>query len=216
MIVAIDADAGSGGTNVDGYVRIIVSALLARDGAVERIVVMSNVENHARFEMLRDERCDVAMVRRPLFEGHTVSDWPALLSRQPRAGAELLGGHLQEKLRIIRELGVDVVHFPADAAEAVNLDLPTVVSLHDAAQAECPPSAALAHAVILTSDEARERLCAACAVSRDKAFVAPWPGGAVSLNGAGVADDVGYDSFAAAICEAYEHALASFELRDAA
>jgi hypothetical protein len=217
MIVAIDVDAGCEAGDTEDYVRCLVAALLAREGPVHRVVVLTHSDNHAAFEMLRDERCDVAMIRRPLFAGHPVSDWPALLSRQPRAGAELLAGYLQEKLRVIRELGAAVVHFPGGTVEEMGLNIPMVVSVRGEAEGECPLSATLAHAVIAGSEEARERLCGACRVPREKAFVARWPVSAGGSSVAGrVADDSGYEAFAAAVCEAYEHAVASFELRDAA
>ena len=231
MIVAIDVDVVAADAEVERYAREVAGSMLLRNQFVERVVVLTNDQNHARFETLRDERCDVAMVHRPLFEGRTVADWSGLLSRHPRTGAELLTDHLAAKLRIVRELGAGVVHFPGDAAEAMDLDAPVVVSLHgDFASADpaCPLSATLAHAVILESDAARERLCDRSHVSWSKAFVAPppMPDRQLSTLAASEADNDGdrdladlraaRESFAAAICEAYEHAIASFELRSAA
>jgi hypothetical protein len=231
MIVAIDVDVMADCAEAEWYAKEVAGSLLLREQVVERLVVLTNPHNHARFETLRDERCDVAMVHRPLFEGRTVADWSSLLFRHPRTGAELLTGHLAAKLRIVRELGAGIVHFPADAAEAMDLDAPCVVSLHgDFASVDpaCPLSATLAHAVILESEAAQEHLCGRSHVAWAKAFVAPPPATyrQLSTREAPEADNdedrdladlrAARESFAAAICEAYEHAIASFELRSAA
>jgi hypothetical protein len=231
MIVAIDVDVMADCAEVERYAKEVAGSLLLREQAIERLVVLTSPQNHARFETLRDERCDVAMMHRPLFEGRTVADWSGLLFRHPRTGAELLTEHLAAKLRIVRELGAGVVHFPGDPADAMDLDAPVVVSLHgDFAGADpaCPFSATLAHAVILESEAARERLCGRSHVPLSKAFVAPPPpsDGQLSTRAASEADDdqdrdladlrAAREAFAAAICEAYEHAIASFELRSAA
>ena len=217
MTVAIDVDcsthAGAGAPS-DGpdpaahtYVPALVSALLSSNTAVTRIVLLTNDDTHANFEMLRDEHCDVAMLHRPLFEGRPVKDWPALLSRHPTSGAELLAGHLQEKLKIIKELRASVVHVLANPPEAMLVETPVIISL----PAQCPASAPPAHAVIVPSAATKERLCVEFGVPRDKVFVAP------SSVDPTVADDPKCrKAFAAAVCEAYEHALASFELRNAA
>jgi hypothetical protein len=221
MTVAIDTDSAppreGGDVAVDRYVRELVGSLLSGGGPVDRIVLLTNAENHARFETLRDEHCDVAMVHRPLFEGRPVEDWSALLARYPTSGAELLSGHLQEKLRIVRELGAAVVHLLADPPQAMPAEAPVVVSL----LGESAVSSTLAHAVIVPAETVKEQLCAGWGVSREKVFVAPWAGETATREAssieAGVADDSkGREAFAAAVCEAYEHALASFELRNAA
>ena len=231
MIVAIDVDVMADDSEAEWYAKEVAGSLLMREHVIERVVVLTNPHNHARFETLRDERCDVAMVHRPLFEGRTVADWSGLLFRHPRTGAELLTDHLAAKLRIVRELGAGIVHFPGDASEAMDLDAPVVVSLHgDFASGEpaCPLSATLAHAVILESEAARERLCERSHVSWAKVFVAPPPapgrqGSTLAVCEADKSEDrdladlrAAREAFAAAICEAYEHAIASFELRSAA
>jgi len=221
MTVAIDVDcsthAGAGAPS-DGpdlsaytYVPALVCALLSNNTPVTRIVLLTNDDTHAHFEMLRDEHCDVAMLHRPLFEGRPVKDWPALLSRHPTSGAELLAGHLQEKLRIIKELRASVVHVLANPLEAMLVEIPVIISLD-----QCPPSPPPAHAVIVPSAATKERLCVECGVPREKVFVAPCPREPSSIDPAVADDPKSRKAFAAAVCEAYEHALASFELRNAA
>ena len=230
MIVALDAEAAGDCVTAERYLREVVASLLARDAPVERVVVLTGGQNHAGFETLRDERCDLAMVRRPLFEGRTVRSWADLLSRDPRAGAELLSDHLAQKLRIVRELGASVVHFPREVAIGMDINAPLVVSLQSDAHWDgdsLPIAANLAHAVVVESEAARLRLCAAAGVAWAKAFVAACPesSGQVSTDAPPDADDekrelrdlrARREAFAAAVCEAYEHALASFELKGAA
>ena len=76
----------------------------------------------------------------------------------------------------------------------------------------------MAHAVIVDSDTDREQLCRESSIPRGKVFVA-MPPGQGSTNSARKADEDhsrASQEFAAAICEAYEHALASFQLKNAA
>ena len=213
MTVAVDVDLGANAGGLEHYARKIVAALLSRDRVVERIILITNTDNHARFETLRDEHCDVAMVHRPLFEGRTVADWSSLLARHPNTGPELLSYHLHAKFRIIRDLAVDVVHFPDDPVQPMNLDAPMVISLHSPA-----PSASIAHAVIVKSDAHRRQLCHESNIPTAKVFVAV-PPGQCSTNSPREADedhDRRLRDFAASIREAYEHALASFQLKNAA
>jgi len=223
MTVAIDVDCSTAHAGArapsDGpdpvaytYAPALVSALLSFNGPVSRIVLLTNDDTHAHFEMLRDEHCDVAMLHRPLFEGRPVKDWPNLLSRHPTSGAELLTGHLQEKLKIIRELGASVVHVMSNPPEAMLVETPVIISL----TTQCPHAPPPAHAVIVPTAATKERLCVECGVPRDKVFVAPCPREPSSIDPPVADDSKSRKAFAAAVCEAYEHALASFELRNAA
>jgi hypothetical protein len=206
MTVAFDLDCPAPSSpkgddsDLAAHTYVLVSSLLSLGAPVTRIILLTNDATHARFDLLRDEHCDVAMIHRPLFEGRPVTDWKALLARYPRSGAELLTGHVQEKLRIIRDLGANIVHSLGDVFESIHEQLPLVVSLQD----ESATSATNAHAVIVPTNAGKQRLCKSRDISPEKVFVAPWP------------TDANRAHFASTVCEAYEHALASFELRNAA
>jgi hypothetical protein len=194
---------------LEAYATNLVRILQAIDSPVERVVIVTRPENHARFEPLRDERTEIALLNRPLFEGHAIDHWPTLLDRHPRIGADLLCGHQIEKLNLMNQLGVEVLHFPVDARELMEIDAPVALTLHTPTSAL---SATLADAIVVHCSELYPRLD----LPRPKIFCAPWPGG--SSDPTGLADDQerAAAKFADALADAYEHALASYELRKAA
>jgi hypothetical protein len=196
---------------LEAYATNLVRILQTIESPVDRVVIVTRPENHAKFEPLRDERTEIAVLRRPLFEGHAIDHWPTLLDRHPRIGAELLCAHQQEKLRLMNQLGVEVLHFPTDARELMEIDAPVALTLHTPTSAL---SATLADAIVVHCRELYPRLD----LPRPKIFCAPWPSSS-SSDQAGLADDqesAASLSFADALGDAYEHALASYELRKAA
>jgi hypothetical protein len=213
MNVAIDADClppsaqHCDGADLTVYTFSLIRALQSPASPVDHLLVLTHPDNHGRFEALRDERTDVARVPRPLFEGRPVTDWTALLDHHPRLGADLLAAHHQSKLRLLRQLGAQVLHFPTDARERMEIDFPLAVTLQ---QGRPSLSATLADAVIVHTPDLLPHLPAA------KTFLASFP----SIVPAPDADNVQMPACAAdllaSLSEAYEHALASFELRKAA
>jgi hypothetical protein len=207
MRVAVDADClavDGGEPRLLAYVGNLVRAL---GSGFEGVLVLTRAENHARLETLRDERTDVVLVRRPLFEGREVADWAGLMAAHPRVGAELLASHLHEKVRIIGQLGAAALHFPVDGGELMEIDLPIVLSVHSESPARL--SAELADALVVHEAGRAEGL------PQSKTFVVPIG----SIDSAPAADNEVMRTSEGAACllaEAYEHALASFELRKAA
>ena len=216
MNVVIDADclpptpAGPGRSDepdLTVYTFCLVRALQSPHSPVDRILVMTRPDNQGRFEPLRDESTDVVPVHRPLFEARPVADWRALLDHHPRLGADLLTAHQQAKRRLILELGGDVLHFPTDARELMEMDLPIAVTI---GHGRASLSVALADAVIVHTPDLPSRLPPA------KTFLAAFPS-IVPMPDADIPDTRACpDDLPASLCEAYEHALASFELRKAA
>jgi hypothetical protein len=201
MRVAVDADTlPPAAPALEAYVATLVRALQRGASPAERLVLFTRPENHARFETLRDARTDVVVARRPLFAGREVADWAPLLDRHPKVGGDLLAGHQQAKLRVMRQLGAQVVHFPADAREMMEIDAPVVLTVHGAAPFL---STVLADALVVHGDAADP------ALPHGKTFAARF-----ASPGAADADDG--DPMLTALGEAYEHALASFEFRKAA
>jgi hypothetical protein len=216
MNVAIDADClpatpaamgRSDEPDLTVYTFSLVRALQSADSRVGRLLVLTRPDNQGRFEPLRDDRTDVIPVNRPLFEGRPVADWAAMLDHHPRLGADLLAEHQQGKRRLVLELGGDVLHFPTDAREIMEIDLPVVVTIRHGRAAL---SIALADAVIVHTPDLPARLPLA------KTFLAAFP----SIDPMPHADNPDTracpDDLLASLAEAYEHALASFELRKAA
>jgi hypothetical protein len=213
MRVAVDADCLAVECGVERsmieYVGWLSRALAP---AVERVLVLTRAENHARLETLRDDRTDVVLVRRPLFEGREVADWAALFWSHPRVGGELLAAHLQEKLRVIGQLGAQALHFPTDAGELMEIDLPIVLSVHGEPAPSCRLSMDLADALVVHDAGGAGVLRAA------KTFLVPM--GSIVSTPAADNDPMrlcaGAACAAVTLAEAYEHALASFELRKVA
>jgi hypothetical protein len=215
MRVAVDADclAADGGEAARGLMEYVCALARALRPVVERVMLITRSENHARFEPLRDELTDVVLVRRPLFEGREVADWAGLLEAHPRVGGDLLAAHQQEKLRVMGQLGAQVLHFPTDSYELMEIDVPIVLTAWEA-KPRCL-SAELADALVV-HDRGLSGL------PQGKTFVVPMP----STDFARAADDelmrapaeeaATSSAAATALAEAYEHALASFELRKAA
>lgn len=264
MIVAIDAEcinaahgastANPGGT-MERYVGSLARVLSASPRSpVDKVVLLTSPANHPRLRPLRDERCDVVVVSRPLFQGRPVVDWTDLLTRHPKAGSDLLAAHQQEKLQIMVRTGASVIHFPTDAQELMEVDAAVVVSIHGD---ECgvPLSALLADALVVQSPEALSRIIELGSISPAKAFLAQVryceetvgsesqcdgkPGGVPAADDGGqcppylqdraepalipttVKVDKHLRTLADPRClealgDAYEHALASYQLRKAA
>lgn len=210
MIVAIDAEAALEEQQL-AHTTHLARLLTTIDG----VVVLTRPENHAQLETLRDERCDIALVRRPLFEGHVVASWRELLTQQPRLGAELLGEFQREKLRIIGQFGAEAVLFPADAAEAMDIDAPIIACLTGPFERLSVLSAGEADAVLLESQLAAQFLVQH-GVSPAKLFVAC----SASTHSHYQADElIGHDprlELARVVADACEFALASYQLRKAA
>jgi hypothetical protein len=217
MNVAIDADClpptlavtrgRSDEPDLTVYTFALVRALQSPRSPVDRVLVLTRPDNQGRFEPLRDDRTDVIPIHRPLFEGRPVVDWPALLDHHPRLGADLLADHQQAKRRLILELGGDVLHFPTDARELMEIDLPIAVTIQ---HGQTSLSITLADAVIVHTPDLPARLPPA------KTFLAAFPSIVPTPDADKPYTPACPDDLLASLCEAYEHALASFELRKAA
>jgi hypothetical protein len=169
--------------------------------------VLTRPDNHGRFEPLRDDRTDVIPSPRPLFEGRIVTDWTALLDAHPRLGADLLAAHQQAKLRLLLQLGASVLHFPTDARERMEIDFPIAVTIQ---QGRPSLSATLADAVIVHTPDLLPHLPAAKTFLASFPSIVPTPDADNPFASACAAD------LLASLSEAYEHALASYQLRKAA
>jgi len=99
--------------------------------SVRRLVLVTRPENHDLFVPLTDDRCDVMCVPRPTYNGAAVTDWTTLAAQDAPAHARLLAEYQQAKVAMIHESGADVVHFPGNAINPLDIDLPAVLNLHD-------------------------------------------------------------------------------------
>src|SRR5688572_20279069 len=126
MIVAIDTNCIIPGKvgGIESYTTSLIESLLNHAHQVQRFVLLTRPENHGMFDTFRSERCDVALIPRPLFQGKEVNNWAAILAGYPAFGQELLWAYQQDKVRIIHETGADLVHFPGHAINPLDIDLP--------------------------------------------------------------------------------------------
>ena len=218
MNVAIDADClpahdtsgashSSDDPDLTVYTFCLIRALQSAASPVDHLLVLTHPDNHGRFEPLRDDRTDVVRVPRPLFEGRPVNDWAGLLDHHPRIGADLLAAHHQSKLRVLRQLCSQVLHFPTDARERMEIDFPLAVTIQ---QGRPSLSATLADAVIVHTPDLLPHLPPAKTFLASFPSIVPTPDADNDQMPACAAD------LLASLSEAYEHALASFELRKAA
>ncbi|MGB7159651.1 MAG: glycosyltransferase family 1 protein [Tepidisphaeraceae bacterium] len=133
MIVAIDTNCILPGKvgGIENYVLGLVAALKAHAPSVSRLVLVTRLENRDLFEPFADDRCEVMLVERPHYQGKRVADWAALSAQDAQAGARLLAEYQRTKVAMIHERGANVVHFPGNAINPLDIDLPAVLNLHD-------------------------------------------------------------------------------------
>ncbi len=180
MIVAIDTNAILPGRvgGIENYTVGLIEALQRRDSPVGRLVLLTRPENHARFAALAGPRTRAVLVDRP------AGSWANL-------DPALRRDHQRRKADAVRAAGADVVHFPGNTINPLDLDVPAVLNLHDLQHRHFPQhftpaergdretwwtaSAFRADAMIAASDYVRADLHRQLGVDPAKVFVAPDP-----------------------------------------
>src|SRR5206468_651845 len=115
--------------------------------------------------------------------------WADLMKRDPAGGRKALEAFGQKKADLLRRRHVDLIHFPGNTINPLELDLPVVLNLHDLQHRHFPQyftqaelenrenwwvaSARRADALIAASNYVRDDLVQQLGVKRARIFVTP-------------------------------------------
>ncbi len=133
MIVGVDTNCVIPGRvgGIEGYALSLVRALSCHAGWVEGVVLFTREENHGLFGGLCGGKCTARLVERPAIDGRRIENWAVVLREEPAGGRRLLGEYQRRKVEAMHASGVEVVHFPGNTINPLDLDLPAVLNLHD-------------------------------------------------------------------------------------
>jgi glycosyltransferase involved in cell wall biosynthesis len=193
MIVAIDTNCILPGRvgGIENYTLGLIEALKLPGSPAERLILLTRPENHELFRAFTDHRTSVHLLERPKHNGQPVQNWAALLANDPVNGHCTLEAHQLEKAKALRKYRVDLIHFPGNTINPLDLDIAIVLNLHDLQHRHFPqyfaseeianreqwwiPSARRADALIAASDYIRNDLHAQLHLDLEKIFVTPDP-----------------------------------------
>jgi glycosyltransferase involved in cell wall biosynthesis len=185
MNVAIDTNCILPGQvgGIENYALALVEALKLPNSPAERLILLTRIENHRHFAGFADERTEVVLLPRP------TGNWGELRQRDPAAAQAALKEFQRLKARMLHRHRVDLVHFPGNTINPLDLDLPIVLNLHDLQHRHFPEyfsaaeiverekwwvaSGRRADAVIVASNFIRDDLCRQLGVDRSRIFVTP-------------------------------------------
>ena len=187
MIIAIDTNCILPGRvgGIENYTVALVETLQRPESPVSRLVLLTRPENHDRFAGLGDRRTRAVLVPRP------TGTWSTQRATDPAIARAALAEHQRRKTDAIHAVGADVVHFPGNTINPLDLDVPAVLNLHDLQHRHFPQyftpaeigeretwwtaSAHRADALLAASDYVRDDLEDQLGVRPDKVFVAADP-----------------------------------------
>jgi glycosyltransferase involved in cell wall biosynthesis len=191
MIVAIDTNCILPGQvgGIENYTLGLIEALKLPDSPASKLVLLTRTENQSLFEPFVDSCTQTVLIERPRHKGKPVTNWSDLLEKHPVGGRRTLAEFQQHKTRVLHRHGVDLVHFPGNTINPLDLDLPVVLNLHDLQHRHFPQyfsraeidnrekwwvaSAFRADALIAASNYVRDDLHRQLHVDRRKIFVTP-------------------------------------------
>jgi glycosyltransferase involved in cell wall biosynthesis len=133
MRVAIDTNCILPGRvgGIENYALALVEALRLPGSPAAELVLLTRPENHDLFGRFVGARTVVVKLDRPLHLGRPIDNWATLLADHPDTGRRALAGFQRHKAELLRRLGVDLVHFPGNTVNPLDLNLPVVLNLHD-------------------------------------------------------------------------------------
>jgi len=133
MIVGIDTNCVLPGEvgGIENYTVGLIEALKLPGSPASRVVLLTRPENHGLFEAMTDTRTTTVLMKRPEHKGKTVKNWAKLLEKHPSGGRRTLAEFQRQKSDLLHQMNVDLVHFPGNTINPLDLDLPVVLNLHD-------------------------------------------------------------------------------------
>ena len=169
----------------------LVEALQGFGSPAERVVLLTRPENHDRFAAMAGPNTRAVLLDRPAFAGETGSSWEAMIAAHGSDGRRAMAAYQAKKTAAILTSGADVVHFPGNVINPLDLGVPAVLNLHEVEYRRSPQfytaneladrnewwtaSAHRADAIVAADVVARDDLVAEIGVDRRKLFVASTP-----------------------------------------
>lgn len=185
MIVGVDTNCILPGQvgGIENYTLGLIEALKLPQSPAEKLILLTRPENHALFADFADGQTEVVLIDRPR------QNWDDLQKRDPIGTQKALAEFQKRKVDAIRSRGVDVVHYPGNTINPLDLDLPVILNLHDLQHRHFPQyfseeeiarrekwwvaSGKRADALIAGSNFIRDDLCRQLGIGRSKIFVTP-------------------------------------------
>ena len=133
MIVAIDTNCIFPGQvgGIENYTLGLIETLKLPGSPASKLVLLTRKENHELFAPFADLRTAVVKLPRPRHKGKRVKNWASLLAKHPVGGRRTLEEYQHAKTDLLHAHGVDLVHFPGNTINPLDLNLPVVLNLHD-------------------------------------------------------------------------------------
>jgi glycosyltransferase involved in cell wall biosynthesis len=181
MIIAIDTNSIVPGRvgGIENYTLGLIEALKSPNSPADSLFLLTRHENHTLFSKFEDAHTHLVAIPRP------PGNWTEI-QRHDRAA---LSRFQTQKSRTLHRLKVDLVHFPGNTINPVDIDFPTVLNLHDLQHRRYPEyftgeeianrekwwhaSAHRADALMAASNFVRDDLVSELSVDANKIFVAP-------------------------------------------
>jgi glycosyltransferase involved in cell wall biosynthesis len=191
MIVAIDTNCILPGRvgGIENYTLGLIEALKLPGSPAGKLVLLTRAENYSLFSPYADSRTEIVQIERPVYNGTPVTNWAELLEQHPVEGRKALESFQRQKTGLLHQRGVDLVHFPGNTINPLDLDLPIVLNLHDLQHRHFPQyftheeidnrekwwvaSAFRADALLAASNYIRDDLQRELGVAGSKIFVTP-------------------------------------------
>jgi glycosyltransferase involved in cell wall biosynthesis len=200
MRIAIDTNCILPGQvgGIENYTVGLIEAIRLPQSPADELVLLTRPENHDFFARFLGARTAVVQIDRPLHNGQPVSNWTRLFAEHPVTAKRTLETFQRRKADLLRRLAVDLVHFPGNTVNPLDLDLPIVLNLHDLQHRHFPQyfsaaeienrehwwrsSADRADALVAASNYVRDDLQQQWEIDPAKVFVTPDPLEAAFLN----------------------------------
>ncbi len=136
MIVGIDTNCILPGKvgGIENYTISLIEALIsdiARSDEIAGLVLLCRGENLQLFSQYRAPKCTVIPVPRPQVDGTAIANWSELEQSNPKLCARLSREFAAIKRKLVRDLQIDVLHFPGNTINPLDVGVPTVLTLHD-------------------------------------------------------------------------------------
>jgi glycosyltransferase involved in cell wall biosynthesis len=185
MIVGVDTNCILPGQvgGIENYTLGLIEALKLPQSPAKKLILLTRPENHSLFAAFEDDRTRIVLLERAR------GNWLELQKRDPAAAQKALSEFQQRKQDALHRQHVDIVHFPGNTINPVDLDFPVVLNLHDLQHRHFPQyfsdeeialrekwwvvSGRRADALIAGSNFIRDDLCRQLGVDRSKIFVTP-------------------------------------------
>jgi glycosyltransferase involved in cell wall biosynthesis len=193
MNIAVDTNcilpAKVGG--IEDYTVALIEALCLPNSPATKVILLTRPENREMFSAMFGSSCQLIDIPRPLHRGQPVRNWAELRRQSPREARGLQLVYARAKNRLLAQSGVDLVHFPGNTINPIELNLPAVLNLHDLQHRHFPQyftkaeidnrekwwsaSAVRADSLIAASAWIADDLHAQLGVEKSKIFVTPEP-----------------------------------------